>query len=456
MHTTEQIGPKRHRTPEGYLLCEDVPIARTGSMVYGRGQTPVPTNDIGLAYITRDDATLFDPVTIMSFQGKPVTNDHPPGGVTPHNWQRVSVGTVLNVRRGKAHDADTLRADLLVTDAAAISAIESGKREVSAGYEADYETTGIGEGRQLHMVGNHIALVERGRCGPRCAIGDSHHSTTPHIKGKGTMPQRNTPTARRQVSDAQRAAILAAIDGPGENEDEDDGEEAGHVHVHLHNGKTADGTQTLDEAVEARFTTLEAAIGELTTAVSKMITGDSKKEEVDPEIDADGDDDTDDVDPDTKKTKTKVSTGDSAALQTSYTAMMADAEVLVPGFRVPTLDAVLDRKKTVDAMCAIRRRALDTVNVTTEGQKMLATVAGKTIDTMAMDCAEVATLFKSAAGAKRLLNNGSSTAGANRMAVGDAAARQAALDARPLEQRGARNVNELQEMNRKLFPLGTI
>ena len=40
-YTTARIGPKRSTTKEGYLICEDVPLARVGTMEYGPGETPI-------------------------------------------------------------------------------------------------------------------------------------------------------------------------------------------------------------------------------------------------------------------------------------------------------------------------------------------------------------------------------------------------------------------------------
>lgn len=457
MHTTEKIGPKRHKTPEGYLLCEDVPIARTGPMIYGPNETPIKTNDLGFSIIDRDAETLFNPMTIMSFSGKSVTDNHPYGGVTPLNWRQVTVGSVHNVRRGTGDDADTLRADLLITDAAAIRAVEQGKREVSAGYDAEYVTTGTGEGRQIRIIGNHIALVAKGRCGPRCVIGDQAPVLKP-LKGKANMPTRTTPV-RRSVSDAQREQILASLGIGDPGEGEEDEEDDNHVHVHLHGaggapatrGATADAA-TNDSALDARFSAIEGSVAGLVKAVEGLVkatadaaTGDAEAEE---DVDA-GEDAEDENGKRAKKgTKAGANTGDSAALQTSYTELLADAEVLVPGFRVPTFDAKLDRKKTIDSMCAIRRKALDTVNATADGATMLKTIAGATVDsTMTMDCREVASLFRSAAGAKKLINNTASTAGAQRAATKDNAASAV--------KKGPTSIAELNEMNRKAYPLTT-
>ena len=38
VQTTERISDTRHKTPEGYLVCLNVPIARAGSMEYLDGE----------------------------------------------------------------------------------------------------------------------------------------------------------------------------------------------------------------------------------------------------------------------------------------------------------------------------------------------------------------------------------------------------------------------------------
>ena len=63
-------------------------------------------------------------------------------------------------------------ADLIVKDESAIQLIEDGLREVSCGYDAEYEQTEPGKAEQVDITGNHVALVPKGRAGNRCAIGD--------------------------------------------------------------------------------------------------------------------------------------------------------------------------------------------------------------------------------------------------------------------------------------------
>lgn len=172
--TQESLGQTRSLTPEGFLVCSDVPLARVGTLLYAEGEVPVEAGPNGIISIERSEDEVFAPQAIASFNGKPVTNDHPPETVDPDNWRLYSIGHVMNPRRGdgRAYDADYLYADLLISDRDAIRDVLAGKREVSAGYDATYDQTAPGYGKQSNIIGNHVALVDRGRCGPRCAIGD--------------------------------------------------------------------------------------------------------------------------------------------------------------------------------------------------------------------------------------------------------------------------------------------
>ncbi len=167
-----QLGKTRRLTPEGYLLCEGVAIARTGSQVYGGHEIPLEPNADGTVIVSRPPEEVFREETIASFEGKSVTVEHPEDFVSPENWSQVSVGVVQNVRRGTGIEDDLLLADLLITAAGAITYANSDMPELSCGYAADYEQTEPGRAIQRNMIGNHVALVARGRAGPRCSIRD--------------------------------------------------------------------------------------------------------------------------------------------------------------------------------------------------------------------------------------------------------------------------------------------
>lgn len=172
-YSVAKLSSRLSETPEGFLVCEGVPITRAGDLLYAPSETPVDAGSAGQTVISRTVEDIHDPATIASFEGKPVTINHPDDFVTPENWRELAVGVVQNVRPGVGDDADKLLADLLITDAEAISAVKSKRlREVSCGYEAEYIQVSPGRGRQENIIGNHVALVASGRCGSECAIFD--------------------------------------------------------------------------------------------------------------------------------------------------------------------------------------------------------------------------------------------------------------------------------------------
>ena len=175
--TVEHLSPHMEKTSEGYLLCRDVPISRVGEFEYSGLEVGIPSKG-GRVLMTRTADELFRPETIQSFNAKPVVIGHA-RFADPENWKDITVGIVQNVRRGQGEHADELLADLLLTDKKGIELVESGQlREVSCGYDASPVDDGDGKGHQVGIVGNHVALVEKARCGRACKIRDSEMKTT--------------------------------------------------------------------------------------------------------------------------------------------------------------------------------------------------------------------------------------------------------------------------------------
>lgn len=172
-YTTEKISENIEKTPEGYLVCKNVPIARVGSYEYRDGEVPITADAYGRIIIKRTPEEVFSEDSMASFEGKSITIDHPDDFVDPSNWAALTHGTCQNVRKGSGAQSDLLIADLLLTTEDAIKWYENGGREISNGYDAEYDEVKPGVGRQYKIVGNHIALVENGRAGKRCSIRDS-------------------------------------------------------------------------------------------------------------------------------------------------------------------------------------------------------------------------------------------------------------------------------------------
>lgn len=180
-----RLGETRYRLGDGSLLCKDVPIARIGSQLYSELDLPKLKPDAdGEIVVERTADEVFSAETLASFEGMTVTILHPEDDagnimfVDPENWRELAVGHVQNVRRGTGQQSDLMIADLIIKDEEAIAYIENGLREVSCGYDAEYEQTAIGRAKQYQITGNHVALVPNGRAGSRCAIGDRNTMAT--------------------------------------------------------------------------------------------------------------------------------------------------------------------------------------------------------------------------------------------------------------------------------------
>lgn len=387
-YVTQKIGPKRSLTPEGFLLCQDVPVARTGEMLYGEDEVPVEGDGTGIIRVSRTPEEVFRDETLASAEGKPVTLSHPDEFVEPANFGTLAKGSMLNVRRGTGIEDDLMLADLLITDKQAIHAVQTdGIEEVSLGYQADYEQVAPGRGVQRNIVVNHVALVERGRCGPRCAIGDS--AMTQRKRSFKDMLMKAF-----KAKDADEVEKLAK-----EAEDAAEEEEEGKK-----DKETADAIRALDKKFSDRFKSLDEQMEEL-----------KKKVE---------DDDEDDDDDDGKVTDTVINAETGEKLDDAgvklYTGdamkvIASRAEILAPGTKVPTFDAKTTDAQRVKALCACQRKALDTAFATDAGKAAIEPfVGGRTIATLPL-----AQLNAAFMGASELMKRANNAGGSSSVSTRD-------------------------------------
>lgn len=181
------VSPNQIETGEGFLICRNVPIARTG-------EQPYLGSEIGLAgeeasrvvTVHRAPEEVFSEAALASFEGKPATNGHPPTLVSPDDVAIYGKGHAQNIRRGEDEWKDYVLADLHIQDRELIEAVRNGKREISCGYECEYVQNEDGTYSQKNIRGNHIAVVDRGRAGKRAAILDSGTVK----KGQAKRPER--------------------------------------------------------------------------------------------------------------------------------------------------------------------------------------------------------------------------------------------------------------------------
>ena len=186
-----QISPHIVNTPEGFLICKDVPIARTGPQDYLARELMLDGDPDRIVTVQRHPEDVFEEATLASFEGKPICDGHPPENVGPENYAAYTKGHVQNVRR----DGEYIVADLYINDANLANEVRNNvKREVSCGYLCNYVPDGAGY-RQERIRGNHVAVVPKGRAGAAVAI----HDTAPEAE-KG----RN-----KHVSDFWKSVLTA-------------------------------------------------------------------------------------------------------------------------------------------------------------------------------------------------------------------------------------------------------
>jgi hypothetical protein len=145
------------RTPQGGLRAPAT-VARTGVLRYSDG-----TREWGELV---PPETLFEPESLATLRGAPLTDLHPPVPVTSENYRALQVGHVSDDVRAAGELLDTT---VLVQDALEVQRVEARERvELSCGYDCELEATpGTWNGEPYDAVQrrrryNHVALGPAG------------------------------------------------------------------------------------------------------------------------------------------------------------------------------------------------------------------------------------------------------------------------------------------------------
>lgn len=198
----------REYTDEGFLRVPGH-VARTGIQDYLARELELPGDPNRIVKVYRPPEEVFAADSLATYNGADVTLNHPSGLVTADNYKSTSVGVV---RSSGSKSDDFVQCDLIIKDAAAIKAVNSGKCELSAGYTAVYDdapgTTPDGDKydyvqREIRI--NHVAIVDRARAGANARVFDNE--TT----GGNTMPVLITTDTGRSidVADSANAQLVA-------------------------------------------------------------------------------------------------------------------------------------------------------------------------------------------------------------------------------------------------------
>lgn len=172
---------------DGSLIVVGCPVARTGWQRYSVKDLPQKrAADLGVDVsnpeasidLYRPASEVFHPEFLASLNGVSITDGHPPNGefVDPKNYNKYSMGHIQNVRKGPEPLEDgewPVIADLVISAEPLISKIlNKVARENSLGY--DFSIDRVGDKIiQCGMLGNHNAVVPKGRAGDYVRIDDS-------------------------------------------------------------------------------------------------------------------------------------------------------------------------------------------------------------------------------------------------------------------------------------------
>jgi hypothetical protein len=161
--------------------------------------------DMPIVRVYRDADEIFHKDSLKTFGHKPVTLNHPPAPVTSRTWKDVARGhTGEEVLR----DGEFVRIPMMVSDQAAIDAVKGGHRELSVGYQCDLDwTPGVSpsgqayDARQVKIIVDHVAIVDRGRAGPDCRIGDEHPADAVKTMRALSTADRDPPSMHKLTID---------------------------------------------------------------------------------------------------------------------------------------------------------------------------------------------------------------------------------------------------------------
>lgn len=160
----------------GFWIIKKNPISKEGVFPY-LGHTISADCEPNKVYkVYRSGKTLKESVPTWDNPPKPFIEDHEMLG---EGFTAVDDRHVQGVISNPVYEDGVLYADIAVYSESLKEAIENGKKELSLGYFCKYKKeSGVFDGEeydyvQEDMVGNHIALVDAGRCGSDVKVFDS-------------------------------------------------------------------------------------------------------------------------------------------------------------------------------------------------------------------------------------------------------------------------------------------
>ncbi len=184
----------------GWIEIKDNPLSKVGVFPYlGRSIGAPEPERIYMVY--RPEKELSDPDCIESFRLLPWVDEHEMLGDQDTGYTAPEKKGIHGVIGEEVYyENGVLKGNLKVFSESLAVLINSGKRELSAGYRCQYEfTTGQYNGQHYDAIqrtirGNHLASVKGGRMGPDVAVLD--HMTFTFDAKELCMPDEKNPAGQ--------------------------------------------------------------------------------------------------------------------------------------------------------------------------------------------------------------------------------------------------------------------
>lgn len=157
----------------GFMTLKTV-VSRSGIQKYYGYELGMTDGDnaFKIFKVYRPPEEVFSRESLDTFINIPVTDDHPSELVTIDNVKELQKGQLSHVEKS----GDYLMGISTITDKDLINKIKNGKVEVSVGYtNVLKDESGVFQGEKYDFVqsqikSNHLAVVDKGRCGSACKL----------------------------------------------------------------------------------------------------------------------------------------------------------------------------------------------------------------------------------------------------------------------------------------------
>ncbi|KAG0013625.1 hypothetical protein BGZ81_000922 [Podila clonocystis] len=197
----------------GWVEIRDNPLSKVGVFPYMGRSIGAPEPD-RIYRVYRPEEELSHPNCIESFRLLPWVDEHAMLGDEESGYTAPETKGIHGViGEDVYYEGGVLKGNIKIFSESLAALIQSGKRELSAGYRCQYEfTTGQYNGQHYDAIqrtirGNHLASVKEGRMGPDVAVLD-HMKFTFDAKELMMADEKN-PTA--QDEDVSLAEVVKQL-----------------------------------------------------------------------------------------------------------------------------------------------------------------------------------------------------------------------------------------------------